>query len=113
MFHSYAPSSEKPDSTTVAEYVPQLCPLFGEARRQQGPHGATLQEQLRENKEDLLKTSAIIQTTGQTDHLMQNHTMNAEEEEVVFTGKIMDGITLISCFNNRFAMKKKTEIISK
>ena len=65
------------------------------------------------NREDLLKTSAVIQTTGRTDQLMQNHAMNAEEDVVVFTGKIMDGITLISCFYNRFVMKKKTEIISK
>ena len=43
-------------------HVLQFCPLFREARRRQWPHGATLQEQLWDNMEDL-KTSALVQTT--------------------------------------------------
>ena len=52
------------------QHVLQFCLLFREARRQQWPHGATLQEQLWGIGEDLLKTTAVIQTTG---HLRQSH----------------------------------------
>ena len=45
------------------EYVPKFWSLFREARRQQWPHGATLQQQLWGNMEDLLKNTTFIQTT--------------------------------------------------
>ena len=48
------------------EHVLQLCTLFREARRQQWSHGATLQEQLWDNMEYLLKTITFVQTTGLT-----------------------------------------------
>ena len=86
MYYSSAASSEKQDSTTILrtcstvlpllqrsktgpqspEHVLQFCPLFTEARRQQWPHGTTLQEQLWGNTEDLLKTTTFVQTTGLT-----------------------------------------------
>ena len=47
-------------------HVLQFCPLFREARRQQWPHGATLQQQLWGNMEDLLQTTTFIHTTGLT-----------------------------------------------
>ena len=82
-FYSSAPSSENQDRTSVlwarstalpplqriktgpqsSGHVLQFCPLFREARRQQWPHGATLQQQLWGNVEDLLKTTTFIQTT--------------------------------------------------
>ena len=82
MLYSSAPSSEKPDRNTVPRacftallplqrrqtgpqspgHVLQFCPLYREARRQQWPNGATLQEQLWDNMEDLLKTTAFLQT---------------------------------------------------
>ena len=85
-FYSSAPSSEKQDRTTVPrerstvlpplqriktgpqspENVLQFCPLFKGSRRQQWPHGTTLQEQLWGNTEDLLKTSTFVQITGLT-----------------------------------------------
>ena len=84
--HSSAPSSEKPDRPTVPragytllpplqriktgpqspKHVLQFCPLFRETRRQQWLHGATQQERLWCNIEDLLKTTTFIQTTGLT-----------------------------------------------
>ena len=48
-----------------AEHVLQFCPLFRETRRQQRPHGATLQEQLWDKMEDL-KTTTFNQTTRLT-----------------------------------------------
>ena len=48
------------------ERVLQFCPLFGKVRTQQWPHGATPHEQLWSNMEDLMKTTAFIQTTGLT-----------------------------------------------
>ena len=60
--YSSAPSSEKPEGTTVPRTCSTVLPLLREARRQQWPHGATLQEQLWSNQD--LKTTAFIQTAG-------------------------------------------------
>ena len=48
------------------EHILQFCLLFRKARTQQWSHGATLQEQLWGNMEELLKTTTFIQTTGLT-----------------------------------------------
>ena len=60
--YSSAPSSEKPEGTTVPRTCSTVLPLLREARRQQWPHGATLQEQLWSNQD--LKITAFIQTAG-------------------------------------------------
>ena len=48
-----------PHKTKSPENVLQFCPFFREARRQQWPHGATLQEQLWGNLEDLLEAKVV------------------------------------------------------
>jgi len=55
------------------EHVLQFCLLYREARTEQWPLEATLQEQLWDNMEDLLKITIFTQTTGLPDHLIQNY----------------------------------------
>ena len=53
---------------SLLEYVLQFWPLFREARRQQWLYGATLQEQLLGNTEDLLKATTFIKIKTKHNH---------------------------------------------
>ena len=57
---------------SLLEHVLQFWPLFREARRQQRLYGATLQEQLLGNTEDLLKATTFIKIKTKHNHHKNN-----------------------------------------